>query len=61
MEVTRNQLINLLTKEMESLKIKILDTSSYASYYYKDWDIEHDYDTWKKKTNDSMRYQRRYI
>ena len=61
MEVTGNQLIDLLTKEMESLKIKILDTSSYASYYYKDWDIEHDYDTWNKKANDSMRYQRIYI
>ena len=61
MEVTRNQIIKLLTEEMKNLKLKIIDATDYAFHYYKDWDDEHDYDIWKKKANDSMRYQRRYI
>ena len=61
MEVTREQIIKLLTEEMEKLKPKILETADYATYYYKSWDPEHDYYTWDKMADDSMMYQRKYI
>ena len=61
MEVTREQIIKLLTEEMEKLKPKILETAEYATCYYENWDPEHDHYTWNKMADDSMMYQRRYI
>jgi hypothetical protein len=60
MQVTREQLIKLLNKEMTELKLKIIEHSCNADICYKDCDDEERLE-WKKARNHSMRYQRRYI
>jgi len=60
MQVTREQLIKLLNKEMKELKLKIIEHTCRADNYYKDCDAEECL-KWKKACNHSIRYQRRYI
>jgi len=61
MEVTREQLIELLNQEMTELKLKIIDHTWYAFNYYKEWSTEEEHLKWKKESNESMECQRRYI
>lgn len=63
MKVTREKIIELLTEEMKILKSKITYSTNYAHYCFYNTDLKNinDYNTWKKKAEDSERYQRRYI